>query len=178
MTARAARVKMVALVSTASTPTSVFVATDGKEHIVKQVSYPFLRELLENLRKEWLALSLSLSWPVPVPHKPRSKGYRGQGVLFFFSTKSEAFVSELNPSYRAGPGVEPGSAAPLWMRFLRTPQQWCTPFREWCICRYLFCQAPEPRRRARSTPTPDWQVYVIGLFTSCLLKRDNKVRVS
>lgn len=48
---------------------------------------------------------------VTIPHKLHSKGYRGQGVLFFFSTKSQAFVSEINPSYRAGLGVEPGSAA-------------------------------------------------------------------
>lgn len=45
---------------------------------------------------------------MPIQHKLCFKGHGGQGVLFF-SVESQAFVSELNPSYEAGLGVEPGS---------------------------------------------------------------------
>lgn len=53
MTVKATPVKMVALALMASTPTNVFVVMDGKERIVKQVSYPSFSTQKDLLGKHW-----------------------------------------------------------------------------------------------------------------------------
>lgn len=106
MTVKATPVKMVALASMASTPTNVFVAMDGKEHIVKRVSYPSFSTQKDLLGKHWEGMAGTVfKMTVTRVNKLCFKGHGAPGP----PTMSQSFVLELNPSYRVGLGLEPGS---------------------------------------------------------------------
>lgn len=105
MTVKATPVKMVALALMASTPTNVFVAMDGKEHIVKRVSYPCFSTQKDLLGKHWEGMAGTVRMTVTCVNKLCFKGHRGLGP----PTKSQSFVLELSPSYKAGLGLGPGS---------------------------------------------------------------------
>lgn len=106
MTVRATPVKMVGLALMASTPTNVFVAMDGKEHIVKRVSYSPFSTQKELLGEHWEGMAGTVfKITVTNVNKLCFKGHGGPGT----STEFQAFVLELKPNYKIGLELEPGS---------------------------------------------------------------------
>lgn len=88
----------------ASTPTNVFVAMDGKEHIVKRVSYPSCSTQKISWGKNWEGVNGTVfKMTVTYVNTLCFKGLGGPGP----PTKSQSFILGLSPSY--GMGLEPGS---------------------------------------------------------------------
>lgn len=88
----------------ASTPTNVFVAMDGKEHIVKRVSYPSCSTQKISWGKNWEGVNGTVfKMTVTYVNTLCFKGLGGPGP----PTKSQSFILGLSPSY--GMGLEPVS---------------------------------------------------------------------
>lgn len=158
MTVKATPVKMVALALMASTPTNAFVVMDGKEHIVKRVSYPRFSTQKDLLGKHWEGMAGTVKMTVTYVNKLCFKGHRGPGP----PTKSQSFEWELRPTFVAKLDWDWSLTLSL-LSFLLYPldnfqeETLCISRCHLMACLHIivaFCQSQEQERSAL-LPSPD-----------------------